>query len=313
MQFAVVADGPEARFADHLVAALTAANVIAVSWTSQQFVQHRARVVGQVRLLFLGDGSVGRVMRKVAAPTWREHGARYAIKKRMGFLWVEDDVIDRTQAYREVGEQLAQLTADASVKRSLARDVGHPTGALVAHHYLQARRETPLLRLNGRAFDERLLRRQIEFGLAMLLLNAFDAWLEVALTPVIQAPRAAAPSRSSGPVTGFVSYEDSNIRNPTSSTAPPPPRRVVPPGGDQERSLRRDLADVETDLHRARLAARTRANTLAALPPGASDRRMRERELEVARNQVRSLGDRETILRRQLDALLNQQDRTPLP
>jgi hypothetical protein len=313
MQFAVVADGPDNRLAEALVDALAASGVQAVAWTSQLFVQNRGRVVGQVRVLFLGDGSVGKVMRSAVGPSWRDLGVRYGIQKRMGFLWTESDVVDLSSASRQLDARLVTVTEMSRTKRDLGLGAGHPTGSLVAFHYLQARRDAPVLRLTGRAHEERMRKRQLEYGMAHLLLHAFDAWLDVALTPVAQAPRAVSPPRSAGPSTGYVSYETTNLRNPSSSTAPPPPRRSRPQQDDERRAVRRELADLDEDLHRAQRIMRARIETLAELASGAPQRKMLERELEQSRRTARQLMTRQSVLRRQLDQLLADEDRTPRP
>ena len=313
MQFAVVADGADLRLGEALVEALAASGIHAVAWTSQLFVQNRGRVVGQVRVLFLGDGSVARVMRSAVRPSWRDLGVRYGIQKRMGFLWTEPDIVDRSSASRQLDARLEAVTEMSRTKRGLGRGAGHPTGSLVAFHLLQARRDAPVLRLTGRAHEERLRKRQLEYGVAHLLLNGFDAWLDVALTPVAQAPRAFTPPRSKGPSSGYVRYESTNIRNPTSSTAPPPPRRSRPQQDDERRSVRRELADLDEDLHRAQRIMRARTEALAETASGAQQRKMLERELELSRQTARQLKTRQSALRRQLDELLADEDRTPRP
>ena len=316
MQFAIVADGAEVRVADELVSALSASGIQAVCWTSQQFAKNRSRVAGQARVLFLADCAVGKVMRRMVTARWSHRGVRYGMQKRMGFLWVEDDVVDRVAAFRALAAELDGLKLEAHNKRTLGRDAGHPSGALVAHHYLGARRDAPLLRMTGRAFDARMLRRQLEYGLTHLLLYAFDGWLDVALTPAPAGARLFTPPpapRTAGPSTGFVAYEESNLRNPTSSTVPPPPRRIAPDNTDERRAIRRQLADVDEDLHRAMRVENTREEAVAKLPPDSRDRPSRERELELARKNVRRLRTRQAVLKRQLDALLAVEDRTPRP
>ncbi len=283
MYFLVVADGPESRLAERLISSMERTGTSANYWTNQMFKQHRARVVGHTRVLFLGNGPFAPIMRSTVTPSFDSHGVRWGAKRRMGFVWTDDVVLDKQRTWQQLGVEIEQAAVLANTKRALGRDAGMATGAMIAHQLLSEQQAPSALRLTGRRFDEEFTRRQLFLGIAHMLLHGYDAWLEVALTPAMSSARLAGPApapfaastprqptpgrppvrairptpRPAPPRTsqtpemvssGYVEYSQAPVLNPNASAGPAPLRRVGPQQGGTTTPSRSTKALSSRDL-----------------------------------------------------------------
>jgi hypothetical protein len=296
MQFLVVNARSTQQLAKLLVRAMKKTSLEVGHWDEATFMRHRSHVSGETRVLFVGENKVSALIRKMITPTYHKHGVQWGIHKRMGLLWTVDDIVDRNENFEEMNRHILELAEEGSSRSAMHLATSQEAnGAAVALAFLTACEGIPRPAYRKPRFDELYLERQFMIGIASLLIEAFDGWCAVHLTPAPAESRVAVPGQDQRHGS-FVSYRPSVIRNPN-STVPPTPREKKPSYGLAALdSLKSQLGNLEVDMAKARIAIRK------AEEAGKDD----SRKFQLMQKQMKNHRTRRSVLRRQLEELLDR-------
>jgi len=176
----IVVDRARQAHANNLMHA--AGPYAAVSWCFTDEFEERLKVSKPTHHLFVGETKYGQFFRKLATPTYRQHGAVWCTHKLTAMIYAEDTVIDARGTLPKVREALTLLTRDADDRCAFA-GTSHPTdrGAHIAYAYATLSCAQPALHAERGATSERDVRdalhnAQIVLGLTAFLLNGWSAF-----------------------------------------------------------------------------------------------------------------------------------------
>ena len=285
MRLVVVADRRWQKWAQRLVEAGKRLGMPTEAWDEATYRQ-RVESLVDGRVLVFGSVPASLTSRSMAHRGFDEGGMCWSKRGDHSYIWV-DAISGQKMDRRATESRRDDLRQAAFRKRELGRDAGRATGAMVAHALQSGDLGRRHVTIRSRGNFQRVQR---EYALLHFLLHGFDRWCELGLTPVMSQQREAAPKGPSLP--SYVAYSTPAVRHPT-STAPSPVRRVLARGSSD-----RVQVDLGQDLQHAEALLAVREKTLKATPVAASDRRMREHELLLARKKVRQIrAKRETMFR----------------
>jgi hypothetical protein len=284
MRLVVVADRRWQKWAQRLVEAGRRLGMPSEAWDEGTY-RERVESLVDGRVLVLGSVPTSLTSRSMAHRGLDEGGMCWSKKGGHAYIWV-DTIVGHKMDRRAIEGRRADLRQASFRKRELGRDAGRATGAMVAYALQSGDLGRRHVTIRSRGNFQRV---QQEYALLHFLLHGFDRWCELALTPVMSQQREAAPKGRS--LSAYVEYNNASVRHPT-STAPSPVRRALMSGSSD-----RARVDLEQDLQQAEELLAVRERTLQATPVAASDRRMREHELLLARKNLRRLkAKREAML-----------------
>lgn len=282
---------------------LTAQGHECLVWDDADFAAQRTRA--QDACMFgVWESKFSRMASATVPQQIRGMGIVGGFNRRIALLLPVDDVIDRNANLAALERATVEL--DETVRNKvmmLAGAVSDRTGITCCAQWIERSRTLAAAR-NPRStrFETRYQDAQLTYGIGRFLYESFDEWTaQPANTPRPAndrvTPSGPTPPRAASP---FVRYEESAVRNPTASVPPAPRAGQITFRSTARDQLEAQLRDAESELDTAdrRVAARETALEHAA----PADRPARERELDLARRQLRTATTRVAALKRQLDA-----------
>jgi hypothetical protein len=276
----------------------------AMVWDDADFAAQRARAQDAF-LLSVWDTKFSHMASATVPQQVRTMGVVAGFSRRIALVLPVDDVIDRDANLAALEKATTDLDEAVRNKVMMLAGAGSDrTGVAICAAWIDKARALAAAR-NPRStrFDTRYQDAQVTYGVSRFLYESFDVWLaQPAASPrpatARETPSGPTPPRAASP---FVRYEEPSVRNPNAASLPPAPRagQITFRSSTMEQ-IEAQLRDAESELETAARRVTARETAIKHAAPG--DLPARERELDLARRQLRTATTRVTGLKRQLGA-----------